>query len=146
MNYELPKESREGDRHLASHNEMTVDVYRLIHATESVPVQEMEVTEFQSELDEECWTDTSGEKISPSYVIGKIKEEEDLDTAAREHPELAEHIRRLGQADYSHPIIVYNGHILDGVHRLAKAVVDGEARVKVKILENIPEEARVDPE
>ena len=50
-----------------------------------------------------------------------------------------EHIKRVKAADLDFPIIISpNGVIVDGRHRLAKALLDGNNTIKVVQLEEMP--------
>ena len=62
------------------------------------------------------------------------------------YPSLNHHIRQIEKADYSYPIILYKGSIIDGMHRLAKAVIENQTMIKIKNLEEIPKEALMQKE
>ena len=58
------------------------------------------------------------------------------------YPELSAHSRKIERADYSHPIILGPGAgVLDGMHRLTKALIDGLSVIRAVRLESIPESA-----
>lgn len=46
-----------------------------------------------------------------------------------------EEVRRIEEADLKFPILVANGFIVDGVHRLAKAVQQGKPTLKAVVLD-----------
>lgn len=53
---------------------------------------------------------------------------------------VAEHLRRINEADLSHPIILSSdGRLLDGGHRIAKAYLRGDADVLAVQFEHDPE-------
>jgi len=53
---------------------------------------------------------------------------------------VVEHCQRLSAADLSHPIIIdATGRVLDGVHRVAKAVLQGLTTVRAVRLSEMPE-------
>lgn len=47
-------------------------------------------------------------------------------------------IKRIENADLKYPILIHNGFIMDGKHRLAKAIWQGKKTIKVKFLEELP--------
>jgi hypothetical protein len=93
-------------------------------------------------LKELCWSDGKGKTISPKKVM-QIYEaaNRDMEILSREYPNLIKHIKQIIHADLSHPIIVFKGRVVDGAHRLAKAILQDNATIKAKVLESIPEEA-----
>lgn len=52
--------------------------------------------------------------------------------------EVDEHIKRCLAADLSCPIIVWDGKILDGCHRVVKALASGQREVRAKVIRDIP--------
>ena len=79
---------------------------------ETVPVEEIR------ELDEDCWFD-GGEATVRAIV---------------------DHARRIGEADLNQPVILAaDGQVLDGMHRIAKALLMGNATVQAQRLPNDPE-------
>lgn len=54
----------------------------------------------------------------------------------QDHP--ADHIERCCEADLSYPILVWDGAIIDGCHRVVKALANGQKTIKAKIIINIP--------
>jgi hypothetical protein len=60
--------------------------------------------------------------------------------------EVADHARRIQEADVSQPILLSaEGHLLDGFHRLAKAYLLGLAEVPAVQFERNPEPDRLRP-
>lgn len=53
------------------------------------------------------------------------------------------HVRRTENADMSYPIILdADGHVADGYHRIAKAILEGQATIKAVRLVVMPEPIR----
>ena len=76
-------------------------------ASAGLPVTEVPVAEI-SELDEDCW----------------------FDGRAPTCREVAEHARRITEADLGHPVILASdGRLMDGGHRVARAWLDGRLTV-----------------
>lgn len=136
-------------RETSTHNDTTVDIRKLIELTERHPVEQKPVSEFLHELDYDCWDDTNENRISPKHVVDVILNE-GLTDAKLNHPEIADHIKRIEKADISYPIHVYDGHIMNVMHRLCAIVLATEIGkhnqnfVVVKVLQSIPEEALVE--
>ena len=51
---------------------------------------------------------------------------------------IEDHVSRCIHADTSYPIIVWDGRILDGCHRVIKLLAEGRREVKAKVIKNIP--------
>ena len=51
---------------------------------------------------------------------------------------LEDHIERCLSADLSYPIIVWDGRILDGCHRVIKTLAKGRSEIKAKVIRDIP--------
>ena len=49
-----------------------------------------------------------------------------------------DHIKRCLVADLNQPIIVWDGKVLDGCHRIVKALAMGQSEVKAKVIRDIP--------
>lgn len=55
------------------------------------------------------------------------------------------HVRRINDADMTHPIILDDeGFICDGWHRVAKAIIEGQATIKAVRLDVMPDAVEVD--
>ncbi len=139
-----PLASSEGRSHTASVDDLLIDVYKLIHLSEDLPIQEVLVSTLEAALERKCWTDINGDRISPNDVILAMIETGDLQTSIAQNPELAQHMSQMASADYSHPILIYDGHVIDGVHRLAKAKIELRSTIKARVLGKIPEKALVE--
>ena len=49
-----------------------------------------------------------------------------------------EHIERCLSADLSYPIVVWDNKVLDGCHRIVKALASGQNEVRAKVIRDIP--------
>ena len=91
---------------------------RLWKLAKDLPEYDVDVESF-AELDRDCWF---GEGRTPTIR------------------EVAEHCRRINHADPEIPVIVNdNGRLMDGGHRLARALIEGRRRVKAVRFEEMPE-------
>jgi ribonuclease HI len=93
---------------------------RLVEATQGLPVKTVLVADFDADiLEQDCWF---GPEKPP--------------TVRR----VAEHARRIYEADLSFPIILApDGTLMDGGHRLAKCWLEGKKEIGAVQLETLPE-------
>ncbi len=103
------------------------NVEELWKAAEGMPIEHLRVELFTDQLEGTCWTDGEDEEVTPSWVL--------------------RHTRRILEADLSHPIIIdKNGVVLDGVHRLCKAVLEGREVIAAQRLVAMPDPAYIVPD
>lgn len=82
-----------------------------------MPIEIVRVEEIR-ELDEDCWFDGSEATVRA----------------------IVDHARRISEADLSQPVILAaDGQVLDGMHRIAKALLVGNATVQAQRLPVDPE-------
>ncbi len=92
---------------------------------------------------ERLWTISAGLPVK-SVAIADIAEfDQDCWFQAKHVPScraVAEHVRRIMQADLSYPVILSaNGGLMDGGHRIAKAWIEGRTHVDAVRFEVDPE-------
>ena len=91
---------------------------RLWKLAESLPVFEINVGSFD-ELDMDCWF---GKDREPTLRL------------------VADHCRRIIRADLAYPVILHSdGSLMDGGHRICKALLEGIPVVKAVKFEKTPE-------
>jgi hypothetical protein len=92
---------------------------RLWPLADGLPVEDLAISQVR-ELDEVCWfNDTWGVRPTCRLVI--------------------EHCQRILAADLSYPVILGpDGSVLDGVHRIAKAWLNGQTTVKAVRIPTLP--------
>jgi hypothetical protein len=102
------------------------DVDRLIELTADLPRCQVPLMAIR-ELDEAYWF--GGEQDKPSCR------------------EVAEHARLIQQADLSYPIILSaDGRVMDGMHRVAKAYINGLQGIEAVRFDVDPEPDYIDVE
>ena len=94
------------------------DVHRLLDLARDLPVVEMPLSEIR-ELDEAYWFDHGGVPTCRAIV---------------------EHAALINEADLAFPVILSSdGRVMDGMHRVAKAAMQGLASVRAKRFTRDPE-------
>ncbi len=143
---EFPRQSIPGNTHVYQDGDVRIDVYRFIDLTKDVPTQEISISQFEAALDDHCWSDENGNRISIREVLRTVQDAGGLEKAIEASPALAEHLRKIGSADTSFPIHMHNDKVVDGMHRLAKSVLAGATSLQVKRVEAIPLESILPPD
>ncbi len=94
------------------------DVDRLVAASKDLPVLQLALTAI-AELDETYWYD--GQEDKPTCR------------------NIAQHMKLCQAADLSYPIILCaDGRVMDGMHRVTKAYMQGHATIKAVRFEATP--------
>jgi hypothetical protein len=95
------------------------DVDRLVELSRTLPVKEVELASID-EIDSVYWFDEQLERPTVRRVV--------------------DHARMLEDVDLSYPIILgYDGRVMDGMHRIAKALLEGRATIPAVQFETHPE-------
>jgi hypothetical protein len=95
------------------------DVDRLIQLSETLPVRDVAI-EAIAEIDSDYW-----------FSYGPI-----VPTVRR----VVEHMRLTNEADLSFPIILAaSGRVMDGMHRVARAILDGNSTILAVRFESDPD-------
>ncbi len=85
------------------------------------PVKKLCVADLAKELDEVRWFSEAHKKLPTCRAV-------------------AEHARDIFDADFSHPIILNpQGEVVDGMHRLCKAWLEGIEEIDAVQLPSMPE-------
>jgi hypothetical protein len=94
------------------------DIDRLLELTRDLPVEQVELTDV-FEIDSVYWFD-----------------EWQRPTVRR----VVEHVRLVQEVDPSHPIILGpDGRVMDGMHRVARALLEGRTTIAARRLPVLPE-------
>jgi hypothetical protein len=137
----FPTESVAGKSHVLNHNQLEVDIYKLIHLTQEIPETTIPIEKFLIGLNDQCWSDDNGKIISPQEVMDVYQKVGNAEGVIDAHPEFSEHIRQIESADYSFPVLVFESRIVDGMHRFVKAILRGQTLIQAKIINEMPEGA-----
>ena len=99
------------------------DVERLVTLAEGLPSEEIPLDDL-AEIDDNWWYAHESEPTVRSIV---------------------EHVRLMNEVDLAYPIIVDPaGRLMDGMHRVAKALLLGHTTISAKRLPALPEPDHVD--
>ena len=86
------------------------DVDRLIELTRDLPVEVIEIASL-AEIDADYWFAGSGTPATVRAIV--------------------EHIRLIDAVDLSYPIILgHDGRVMDGMHRVARALLKGHDHIR----------------
>jgi len=141
---ELLKQSVEGDKHTADFEGHTIDVFKLINLAESLEVEDVELDGLQDCIDNnKNWHDKNGNWLGAREIVDEAKKYNgNLDKVIANYPEWQDEIEKIKQADYqTHPLLFIGDNIIDGMHRLTKAWIDGAGVIRVKRFKELPEKA-----
>ncbi|MBT4099882.1 MAG: hypothetical protein HOC05_12705 [Gemmatimonadetes bacterium] len=98
------------------------DTERLWNLARNLSIFDKDVETFD-ELDVDCWFGNRSPTIR----------------------EVASHTRRINDVDISIPVIINeNGRLMDGGHRLARALLDGRKTIRAVQFEQMPEPDRIE--
>ena len=94
------------------------DVGRLICLSREFPIIDLEVSTI-GEVDNVYWFD----ETAPPTVRAVV-----------------EHLRLIEEVDMAHPIILGpDGRVMDGMHRIARAILEGRTTIRGVRFEHLPE-------
>lgn len=95
------------------------DIDRLVELTANAPIIELSLSDIP-EIDSPYWFQEKAARPTVRAIV--------------------EHFRLMEMADLAHPIIVGpDGAVLDGMHRVARALLEGQSAIKAVRLEVLPE-------
>lgn len=115
--YDPGVEARGASGHWVSLGDRAWHIETVWRAAEGMPVEEVPLAAIR-ELDEDCWF--KGGAATVRAVV--------------------DHARQIQEADLNLPVILASdGQVLDGMHRIAKAVLSGDALVLAQRLSRDPD-------
>ena len=86
------------------------DVDRLMELSRALPVEDVDLATI-GEIDSVYWFDDDRERPTVRRVV--------------------DHVRLIGQVDLAYPIILgFDGRVMDGMHRIARALLDGRSTIR----------------
>ena len=137
----FPKESLFGDAHTLILGDKEYDVYKLIDYTREIVPVETRVETLKNQLSaEQTWSDSNNQTFSSKDLLTAYTELGSWEALELAHPEWTDHINKTKTADYRYPIILYKGELMDGTHRLVRAIIEKVEHIPVRNLEILPED------
>jgi hypothetical protein len=95
------------------------DVDRLIELSSALPVRDVKLDSID-EIDSVYWFDDRVDRPTVRRVV--------------------DHVRLIEGVDVSHPIILgVDGRVMDGMHRIAKALLEGQSTISAVRFEDHPD-------
>jgi hypothetical protein len=95
------------------------DVDRLVELSEDLPIQEVALSSIW-EIDEVYWFDPETDPPTVRRVV--------------------DHLRLMQEVDMAYPIILGDdGRVMDGMHRVARALLEGRVGIQAVQFDEIPE-------
>lgn len=145
----VPDEARapktEAKSHLTQFGGKQYDVRKLEAAAKSLPIRQFDLSNrdvLEPILKGKYWKDSNGNSIGPNDLLAAFEENKrDWSKVAEAHPEWSEHIAKTMRVNYEMPVLVHDGNLIDGIHRLTKALSENSPTLPIKILDELPSEA-----
>lgn len=130
--------------HLTQYDGKQYDVHMLEAYADTLPTVQFSLGNQATVKDivqNKYWRTPTGESIGPSDLLDEYDALGDWDLVLTAHPDWAVHVNKVKGVDYTRPALVYEGHLIDGIHRLTKALSEGAETFPVNILDTLPEDA-----
>lgn len=123
---------RAGHTYEAEKKEYLIDM--LIELTVENKSKSVPIEDLKYNLEEAVWSDGKNKNYSPQDVLNDPKK-------------FADEMEQIEEAELKYPIFIYKDEIVDGFHRLAKAVLKNKKTIEVKELTTKQmDAARIDKE
>jgi len=127
-NADFKLSKRAGQTYTSDSGEWSVDM--LIELTENIKPEDVSVNSLEWNMDHNAW----GKNITPKIVLDNPKK-------------YKEEFKRIKEVSLNYPILLYKGKLIDGYHRLSKAVFQNKKNIKAIILNKKQMDAsRIDKE
>jgi len=110
--------------HLACHEGKCYSVPELWEVSKDLSIEEWDIDKFNDHLYKDHWYSFRDSQGNDMVQIPNFSS-------------MLNHFKRVMDADLAYPILVYNGKILDGVHRLMKLHLLGRKTALVRILDEV---------
>ncbi len=137
--------ARKEEPHLTQYGGRQYNVDMLEAAAAQLPTTEFSLIDrdpLKDTLESKYWNTTDGQSIGPSDLLTAFdRNNRDWGEVRRAHPTWSVHVDKIMGVNYRIPALVYNGHLIDGIHRLTKALAENAQTLPVKVLTELPSEA-----
>lgn len=132
--------------HTAEHGDAVYDVQKLIDAAETIPSEIVPIAIFDSLKEQQYWHGADGVWLGPSNLISLAeKHNGDWNAMALDALNWIDNLKKIRDADYeNYPILVVGqDDVIDGMHRLTKAWIDGTKEITIKRFQSLPPDAEI---
>lgn len=120
------------------------NVVVLIRLAKDLPVEHVDIAQFTAQKYPKCWTDNNERWLGPWDILKLAQKYHNYWSAiVFANLDWAAHTYRVRDAQYQeYPILIIGAsRVIDGMHRLTKAWIDGATTVPVKRFAVMPQEA-----
>ena len=140
---DFPSESTLHDTHILFLGFGTYDVFKLIRLTSHIVPAEKKVSDLDKLVpSEHWWIDDDDEIMSPKMFLDEFRRLGSWEALAEAHPPWSAHIAKTRSVDCRHPVLIYQGEVIDGMHRVIRAVIEGMEALPARVLHELPNDAR----
>ncbi len=140
-----PDSAKKQKPHLTHFGGKNYDVRKLEAVAESLPTEQFDLSNtaaLEPILKGKYWKDADGNSIGPSDLLDAFAVcGQDWEKVEKAHPEWAHHIAKTRRVNYETPVLVHNNTLIDGIHRLTKALSEGATTLPMKVFEQLPTDA-----
>ena len=131
--------------HLTQFGGKQYDVGKLEVLAEQLPTTEYPLGDraaLEDILESKYWNTSDGQSIGPSDLLAAFEQSRgDWSKVKEAHPEWSVHVDKVMGVDYRLPALVHDGHLIDGIHRLIRALSENALTLPVKVLDELPSSA-----
>ncbi len=144
--FTVPDTSKPQEKpHLTQFGGKQYDVGKLEAIAAQIPTTEFPLGDraaLEDLLNSKYWNTSDGQSIGPSDLLAAFEQHGgDWSKVKESHPAWSVHVDKVMGVDYRLPALVYAGHLIDGIHRLTKALSEKAPTLPVKILDELPSSA-----
>lgn len=128
--------------HTARINEGLFDVLKLREFSKNLPIEDYDVEQMRSRIfspGSNYWTDNEGNQFDSAELLNNWDK-------AQNNPLWVEHVQKIKNANLNYPVWLYGEHdtIVDGVHRIAHALINNIPKIKIQRWVELPSEAKLE--
>lgn len=124
-------------KHTFGNSSGIYDVYKIITYSKKFKAERIELAKVSHNLNQYCWggKDASEEKVKPINLLINSNQLNSLEYY---------HYSKSMRSDLRFPIILNRDYeVIDGMHRLVKAVLRNKSSILAIVLDELPESAKI---
>lgn len=123
-----------------------LDLRRIRSLSKELPPVEVPIAELEEQIRAQQWDEELGTGVTPANILDEYRKLQDVSALRAAHPDWTARLERIQSADYSYPVLIYKKVIVDGLHRILHALMNGKETVPAHLFETLPEDAYVPDE